>query len=108
MVVLACALLVATAALGRQDAAPPTPSGPVGEAPSARPAPDTPETEVLLIDGRRLTGLLVAQDDATITLRVVGIDTPLARKDVSRLRTLPDVGIQLSLMGPGGEMALFR
>lgn len=89
------ALVLGAASWARQGSAPgqggaPAPA-PTGEAISP---PPLLETEIILIDGRRLTGQLVSQDEGTITLRVVGIDTPLSRKDVSRVRTLPDVESQ--------------
>lgn len=66
---------------------------PGADAPAAKKVTETPEveTELLLTDGRRITGVLVEQTELTVTLRVAGIETPFPRTAISRLRTRPGV-----------------
>jgi hypothetical protein len=72
---------------GSEPAAPPTPQPKPSEVTRA----DEVETELTLIDGRRITGVLVDQSKAGVTLRVAGIQTPFARSTISKVRTLPSV-----------------
>lgn len=63
--------------------------------PEAAQAPDpiTPgtETELLMRDGRLITGMLVEQSQERIVLSISGIATPFARDAVERVRALPGV-----------------
>lgn len=68
-------------------------AAPPAATPPAAPAPKVQEveTELRLNDGRQITGVLVDQDDFTITLRVAGIETPFPRSAINRVRTRPSV-----------------
>lgn len=86
-VLLACAagLAVATAREGQPEPKTPNTSQPSGE---------QSEAELFMLDGRRINGTLVAQDDRTITLRIAGIETPFPRSMVDRLRIIASVDDQ--------------
>lgn len=52
---------------------------------------DEPETEVILTDGRRITGILIDRTDREVILRISGIPTPFAADSVAQIKTGPTV-----------------
>ncbi len=99
---LACVgALVAALALLRAGAAqpqsPPPPS-PGHGTPSPSVPPPAPEAddaraevEVVFVDGRRVSGELVSQDQSQVVVLLAGIETRFDRAQVDRVRILPSV-----------------
>jgi len=85
----------------------PTTDAPKPREPSATPTTKTPEptketefqeehvdeteTQLTLLDGRVVTGVLIRQDDDAIYLRIVGIPTAFRRQDIAATQVLPSV-----------------
>lgn len=92
--ILAICMTAACAPWARaQDASPPAPAPPTGPAAPTEPAPQRPLDEAVLVlrDGQRITGILVARTPDTITLRIGGIDTDFPASGVERFQVLPPV-----------------
>ncbi|MFZ4575463.1 MAG: hypothetical protein ACOYN0_13780 [Phycisphaerales bacterium] len=81
--------------------APPPPSAPqptpspkdgAGDAqPGDEPPQTLPDVEILLTDGRRLTGQLVSKNDQKLMVRIAGLLTPLDMSDVAEIKPLKPV-----------------
>lgn len=97
---LAACLLVASAACAQAPAeSPPTPTQPEPTPTAPVPADQTQkpastpiaEVELLLTDGRRLTGQFINRTDSVIILRIAGIETSLPVSEVADVKPLKPV-----------------
>jgi len=59
--------------------------------PKANPSTPLPHAIVYFRDGRQIEGLLVHNNPQTIVLRIAGIDTTLAMKDIFKVERVPSV-----------------
>ncbi len=89
---LAAAGLAIAAAFGGAAAQPEPEQNPAAThdiAPAADKEP--PEAEILLLDGKRVTGTLIEQTDEKVVIAIAGIPTTFSMSTVNRVKTLPPV-----------------
>ncbi len=74
-----------------EQAQPVLPEAPSGGGNPVAPAPEEPEAIILLMDGRRISGLLVERAPDAVVLRIGGIATRFGVELVDRVEVLPPV-----------------